>query len=59
MELWMTKENTGVEKLRGWYLLYPKQLARSFMGTIWQGLKGQSIAKQKPGGRRAEAILFF
>lgn len=45
--------------MTGWYVLYPKRLARSFMGTIWQALKGQSTAKQKAWGRRGEAILFF
>jgi len=53
----MTK-NTSGQKPRGWYMLYPKQLGRSLMGTIWQGIKGQGTAKQKVG-RRGEPIVFF
>lgn len=59
VELWMTKENIRGQKLRGWYILYPKQLAISFTSTIWRGLKGQSTVTQKGGRRRGEATLFF
>lgn len=55
----MTKENIRGQKLRGWYILYPKQLAISFTSTIWRGLKGQSTVTQKGGRRRGEATLFF
>lgn len=30
----MTNENTNGRKLRGWYILYPKELARSFVARI-------------------------
>lgn len=55
VELWMTMENIRGQKLRGWYILYPKQFVRSFVRTTRQGLKGQSTAEQKAGRRRGEA----